>query len=372
METKMKRLLLGLMALMLMVAPAAAQNVNAGQYQVTPSTWVDGQKGQLLTDVNGRAIVMIGGTVSGGTAEQIQGSVASGATDSGNPVKTGGVYNSSLPSLTTGQRVDTQTDISGNTRMLVSGFSTTAADAVSNSNTVWFSSSTLNSASVRPLGVAPLVFNGTSWDRIRSVITGTDSVGTGIQASGILAQLDDTSPNTVTENQFGNVRMTPNRSLMVAEPVTTITTSVTRPADGIAYAANDAYANSTSAPTAGGYTLTGACAVSGGNGTIQSAMISASGGTAYNGELWIFDQAATATNDNAALSVSDSDVLNMVGVIPFNTTDVNAANAISYVTGLNIGYTCVGTANLRFLVKILSAVTPANAEVLSVRVQVRN
>ncbi len=36
------------------------------------------------------------------------GSVASGATDSGNPVKVGGVYNSTKPTLTTGQRGDLQ------------------------------------------------------------------------------------------------------------------------------------------------------------------------------------------------------------------------------------------------------------------------
>lgn len=36
------------------------------------------------------------------------GNVASGASDSGNPVKVGGIYNSTLPSLTTGQRGDAQ------------------------------------------------------------------------------------------------------------------------------------------------------------------------------------------------------------------------------------------------------------------------
>lgn len=45
------------------------------------------------------------------------GGVASGATDSGNPVKTGGVYNSTPPTLTNGQRGDTQMDASGNTKV---------------------------------------------------------------------------------------------------------------------------------------------------------------------------------------------------------------------------------------------------------------
>lgn len=157
-----------------------------------------------------------------------------------------------------------------------------------------------------------------------------------------------------------------------SQRIATLTTSITRPSDTNAYTANDAFANSTSAPTAGGFTLTSACSASGGSGVIRDAVISASASTAYQGELWIFDQAVTATNDNAALSVSDSDILNLIGIIPFNTTDVNAANAISYVTGIDVGFTCVGTANLRFLVKIMNAPTPASAEVLSIRVKVQN
>jgi hypothetical protein len=45
-----------------------------------------------------------------------QGNVASGATDSGNPVKTGGKYNSTPITLTDGQRGDLQLDVNGNTK----------------------------------------------------------------------------------------------------------------------------------------------------------------------------------------------------------------------------------------------------------------
>lgn len=155
--------------------------------------------------------------------------------------------------------------------------------------------------------------------------------------------------------------------------VSTISTTVTRPNDTSAYAANDALSDSTSAPTTGGFTLTSACGSSGAYGTIISAAVSASAGTAYQGEIWVFDQAVTAVNDNAAFDVSDgANIQSLVGIIPFNTTDTTTSNAASYITGLNIGYTCIGTANLRFLVKIMAAVTPAAQEVLSVRVQVQN
>jgi len=43
------------------------------------------------------------------------GNVAAGATDSGNPVKTGGKYNATPPTLTDGQRGDSQLDVNANT-----------------------------------------------------------------------------------------------------------------------------------------------------------------------------------------------------------------------------------------------------------------
>lgn len=45
------------------------------------------------------------------------GNVASGATDSGNPVKVGGKYNSTPPTLTDGQRGDLQLDSAGNLKV---------------------------------------------------------------------------------------------------------------------------------------------------------------------------------------------------------------------------------------------------------------
>jgi hypothetical protein len=57
------------------------------------------------------------------------------------------------------------------------------------------------------------IFNGTNADRKRSVTNATNSIGTGIQAVGLVAQFDDVSPTAITENQFGNVRMSANRNL---------------------------------------------------------------------------------------------------------------------------------------------------------------
>ena len=56
-------------------------------------------------------------------------------------------------------------------------------------------------------------FNGSTFDRARTVTATMDQAATGIMAAGIVAQLDDTSTQTVTENQFGVVRMTSARAL---------------------------------------------------------------------------------------------------------------------------------------------------------------
>lgn len=65
------------------------------------------------------------------------------------------------------------------------------------------------------VGAVPLLMNATTVDRARAVIGGLDSTGTGIQAAGLVAQLDDASTTTVTENQFAPVRLSSRRALLV-------------------------------------------------------------------------------------------------------------------------------------------------------------
>jgi hypothetical protein len=54
------------------------------------------------------------------------------------------------------------------------------------------------------------------------VSNGLDTSAAGVQAVGLVAQVDETSPSTVTENQFGAVRMSTRRALYVDQlPVST-------------------------------------------------------------------------------------------------------------------------------------------------------
>jgi hypothetical protein len=65
------------------------------------------------------------------------------------------------------------------------------------------------------VGDCLLVYNGSTWDRAREAVDALDSTGTGILSAAMIAQFDNVSPTPITENQFGNVRMSANRSLFV-------------------------------------------------------------------------------------------------------------------------------------------------------------
>lgn len=60
---------------------------------------------------------------------------------------------------------------------------------------------------------------GGSYDPLITPILSANAVnstGTGLPTTSLLAQLDDTAPTAITENQFGNVRMSSDRGLLVS------------------------------------------------------------------------------------------------------------------------------------------------------------
>lgn len=71
----------------------------------------------------------------------------------------------------------------------------------------------ISAANTASVGPSIYDVSGATWSRMRGMVNAVDSVGTGIQATGILAQFDDTSPGTVTENRFGNIRMSVRREI---------------------------------------------------------------------------------------------------------------------------------------------------------------
>lgn len=154
----------------------------------------------------------------------------------------------------------------------------------------------------------------------------------------------------------------------------TVSTDVTRQAaDTTTYAANDTISDSTSAPTSGGFTFTNAGRISGGSGIITDAIISSSAVPALllQGEIWLFDTSVTNPNDNVAFVISDGEAKTYVGKIPFALESAGANNSVAHIVGLNIGFTCVGSANLRFLLRAKNAYIPVGSEVLTFRLKIQ-
>ncbi len=105
-------------------------------------------------------------TANAGTGSfTVAGDVASAATDSGNPVKVGGRYNTTQPTLTDGQRGDAQIDTRGNLKVTLFG-----NNGVSSPGVIVPADAAAAASGLRVTSQA-LVYNGATWDMMRGDIT---------------------------------------------------------------------------------------------------------------------------------------------------------------------------------------------------------
>jgi hypothetical protein len=145
-----------------MPATTLTADLVACRYRV-PVTWTPGDTGGLQCDSAGNLTV------------NATGNAASAAADSGNPLKIGGVFNTTLPTVTTGQRVDAQFTARGEQLTALSFGGTSIIGAATNSDAV---AATSTANSLRSAGYN-FVFNGTTWDRARGDTTGAYVIGKG-------------------------------------------------------------------------------------------------------------------------------------------------------------------------------------------------
>lgn len=118
----------------------------------------------------------------GGSPSQVVGNVASGAADSGNPVKVGGVFNPTMPSFTAGQRGDVQINSFGG---LLVGSSVAQGDGKSNNATQLNAGSAGGSNTSNSTAVYGYALNTAgTWDRLRSMPTADAQAVTGFQGTG--------------------------------------------------------------------------------------------------------------------------------------------------------------------------------------------
>lgn len=96
------------------------------------------------------------------------GNVAAGATDSGNPVKVGAIYNATRPTYTTGQRGDLQVDTRGSLGVALFGFNGATGVTAAAPSSDGFATSNTGLATQ----AFPYAFNGTTLDRVRGDTNG--------------------------------------------------------------------------------------------------------------------------------------------------------------------------------------------------------
>lgn len=205
-----------------------------------------------------------------------------------------------------------------------------------------------------------------------------DNTQLNLGASGDLISTDDIGGGVKvqrTKNTWGldgtstDVSYTDPMPVFGLGKIVTLSTDITRPTNATQYAVADAIADTT--PTAGGFTFTGAARISGGSGIILDAcfMSSAIPGTKLSAELLLYNQAVTAIADNAAFLISDAEVKTQIGIIPFSFINMGN-NQYAQVIGVNMGFTCVGSANLRFLMRARNAYTPTSGEVITAMLKI--
>lgn len=150
---------------------------------------------------------------------------------------------------------------------------------------------------------------------------------------------------------------------------TRVSSTLTRPSDTIAYVSGDIIASSTSAPVV--QTIAGCARVNGGTGLIVNASLIdlANQATAGVFEAWVFSAAHTLSNDNAAFAPSNSDLSNLVAVIPFATSYVGlsgsgaAGNRAYLADPVSRVYKCgAGSTALYWALVVRNAYTPISAE----------
>lgn len=134
-----------------------------------------------ISDTN--PLPVVGAT--GADAGQVQGNVAHDAADAGNPVKIGGIARTGIIStVAAGDRVDGSFDAYGNQRVIPAFHFNSFFDGVANGSMSGWGASSLSGDAADRIGqvVAPGMFNGTTWDRLRG--NATDGLQTYSDAIG--------------------------------------------------------------------------------------------------------------------------------------------------------------------------------------------
>lgn len=250
-----------------------------------PAGYNAGQPMPLTQDTTGKLCDGSGGgggstVVTQPTASllnaQVVGNAASGATDSGNPVKTGSIFHTSPITVTDGQRVDDQANSHGDKFVQLaasSGNALSTAGAAGDAST--------NSAVSLFTFAYNSIFNGTTWDRWYSATAAKNTTGTGVAAAGMLG-FDGTNYQAVTTDTTGLLKFNLTQIAGAAPSLTNpIWIANAEAADTSGTFTNGTQTTSVTNSNADGY-ASGLISINGTYGTASAVFeVSDDGGTTY-------------------------------------------------------------------------------------------
>jgi hypothetical protein len=156
---------------------------------------------------------------------------------------------------------------------------------------------------------------------------------------------------------------------------TVVSAEFSRPADTTAYAAKDAVANSTSAPTV--LTFTNLARVAAGSGYVTKArLMTTQSPNVTQFRVHLYHTAPTAINDNAQWTLLWANRANRIGFIDFNSmqTEGSGSDAANAINGtVRLAFKCASASrNIFGLLETLGAFTPASAQSFFVELTAEN
>lgn len=178
----------------------------------------------------------------------------------------------------------------------------------------------------------------------------------------------NTGAGTNNDNRK-TVKVRTDGAVIVSTSSAVAQASFTRPANTTAYASGDAMSSDATAPAA----IALACGrLAGLGGVITHAMVLSSvAGTAAALELYLFDTALAAASfqDNAAVAVTDAELLRLQAVVAFASADSVTVGANRVLGRSDVGkvFKCAaGDTNLYAVLVARGAYTPASGEVITI------
>lgn len=147
---------------------SSAQVAN-GRATTAAPVYVNNTTAPLSLDLAGNLRVALDAV---NDAIQVVGNVASGAADSGNPVKVGGIFQTTPSTVTNGQRSNIQVDANGNLRSNQVSGTVTGADNVANTAINGTLPPASSTAATQLNPTANFVFDGAAWDRMPGTSAG--------------------------------------------------------------------------------------------------------------------------------------------------------------------------------------------------------